>query len=107
MSDIDWDELFGPENQVNVESFESIPGLKLAREAITHEEQMKLINAIVNNKYFHDNVDQAMCFGTLPDHFAWLETWVQTTCPELFPEPIVCRKPLFDQAIINLYHKGK
>ncbi|KAI9499418.1 hypothetical protein BDB00DRAFT_233402 [Zychaea mexicana] len=106
-SDVDWEELFGPAVEITVETCPAIPGLKLAREAITHEEQMTLLQAITDHRYFHDDVDQGMCFGTLPAHFAWLEPWVKTMCSELFPENIVSRTPLFDQAIINLYQKGK
>ncbi|KAI9261470.1 hypothetical protein BDA99DRAFT_560345 [Phascolomyces articulosus] len=114
--DIDWDELFGSDNdeeeekndiKINIESWSCIPGLLLARAAISHQDQMTLLQAIADHRYFHDNADQAMCFGALPAHFSWLETWVKTKYPELFPQDIVNRTPLFDQAIINLYHKGK
>ena len=116
---IDWDELFGSDdnndeddkdnssNKLNIETWPLIPGLVLAKGAISHEAQMTLLHAITDNRYFHDEIDQAICFGTLPKHFSWLETWVKTKGTELFPEVIISRTPLFDQAFINLYPKGK
>ncbi|KAG2224584.1 hypothetical protein INT45_003724 [Circinella minor] len=116
---IDWNELFGSDDssdeydndnsntKLNIKTWSLIPGLVLAKEAISHEAQMKLLQAITDNRYFHDDIDQAICFGTLPKHFSWLETWAKTKGSELFPSVITSRRPLFDQAFINLYPKGK
>ncbi|KAI8371659.1 uncharacterized protein BYT42DRAFT_581022 [Radiomyces spectabilis] len=114
---IDWGELFGSDEDQEtpshnegdiLQSWHSIPGLQLAQHSLTHDEQMQLTNDIIRHGYFDDaaGVNQAMCFGTLPSHFQWLCEWVRQQ-PELLPPNLRDREPLFDQAILNFYHKGQ
>ena len=115
MSDIDWEDLFGISDHDNDDSNSeqhadnaySIPGLKLEKNALTHEQQMQLVHAIAEADYFQGGkLDQAMCFGDLGP-FEWVESWIRNEYPNLIPSRILKRACLFDQAIINLYHKGK
>lgn len=111
MSDIDWEDLFGTvdddDNEQHLDNANSIPGLKLAKNALTHEQQMQLVYAIAEADYFQGGkLDQAMCFGDLGP-FDWVESWIREEYPNLMPSHILERARLFDQAIINLYHKGK
>lgn len=112
MSDIDFEDLFGTlddddDNEQHLGNANSIPGLKLAKNALTHEQQMQLVYAIAEADYFQGGkLDQAMCFGDLGP-FGWVESWIRDEYPNLMPSHILERSRLFDQAIINLYHKGK
>lgn len=101
----DWEELFGPD--IAVESWPAIPGLTLARQAIPHSKQMRLLEAVTAYLDREKGQNQAMCFGELPCSLQWFESWVRDTCPELFPKAILDRQPLFDQAIINHYAPGQ
>lgn len=105
----DWTELFGEEEIDDVVTIPTIPGLKLIRQALDHEQQMTLVHEIIKAGYFAgaDNINQAMCFGKLPSHIGWIESFVKTRYPNIFPQDIIQREPLFDQAILNLYQKGK
>ncbi|KAI8987569.1 hypothetical protein BDF20DRAFT_274666 [Mycotypha africana] len=88
-------------------TFDAIPGLRLVRHALCHEEQMTLVYALLDNHFFSNGSNQAMLFGDLPNYIHWLESWVLNKYPGLFDEPILNKKkPLFDQAILNLYQKG-
>ncbi|KAJ8662020.1 hypothetical protein O0I10_002351 [Lichtheimia ornata] len=109
MSDIDWEDLFGvsDDNDHDNDDANGIPGLKLAKNALTHEQQMQLVYAIAEADYFQGGkLDQAMCFGDLGP-FEWVEPWIRDEYPNLMPSRILERACLFDQAIINLYHKGQ
>ncbi|GAA5803543.1 hypothetical protein EDC94DRAFT_660200 [Helicostylum pulchrum] len=102
---MDWKELFGSDSEDEEET--EIPGLTLVRQALDHAQQMAMTNAIIEQKYFFDNVNQAMCFGELPSYLSWLSQWVLDECPHMFNTDILNREPLFDQAILNLYKKGE
>ncbi|CEG76286.1 hypothetical protein RMATCC62417_11203 [Rhizopus microsporus] len=107
---LDWTELFGQEeHDDDVVTIQDIPGLKLIRQALDHEQQMTLVHEIINAGYFAgaDHINQAMCFGTLPSHIGWIASFVKKRYPRLFPQHIIQREPLFDQAILNLYQKGE
>jgi hypothetical protein len=112
---IDWTELFGSDEEEEEEeerqpitTFESIPGLRLVQQGLNHEQQMDLTNALINHNYFSGpDANQAMIFGKLPDYIGWIESWVTVKYPELFDDCILNRSPLFDQAILNMYKKGK
>lgn len=108
---MDWKELFGSDDEEdphdNIITFDAIPGLKLIKQGLSHNEQMTLTNQLINNNYFTgDSVNQAMCFGQLPAYISWLSSWATEKYPEVFPVDILNREPLFDQAILNLYKKG-
>ncbi|KAI9320219.1 hypothetical protein BX666DRAFT_1388582 [Dichotomocladium elegans] len=109
---IDWQDLFGPSDEQEQKQGSNgetiIPGLRLEREALNHELQMLLVKAITKADYFcGGKLDQAMCFGSLPAHFGWIEPWIRAHHPDLLPHAILSRRPLFDQAIINLYQRGQ
>lgn len=109
---MDWKELFGSddeeEHDEQIIKSEAIPGLKLIKQGLNHDEQMTLTNHLINNNYFSgENGNQAMCFGTLPPYIQWLSDWVMEKYPTIFPQDIMNRYPLFDQAILNLYKEGK
>jgi hypothetical protein len=109
MTTVDWKELFGSDDEDdNVITFNSIPGLTLIKKGITHKEQMTLTHALIKNHNFskENNVNQSMCFGQLPEYLQRLSDWVTDKYPEIFTEDILNREPLFDQAILNLYEKG-
>lgn len=104
---MDWKELFGSDSEEEEEEEENvIPGLTLVRQALDHAQQMVMTNAIIEKKYFFDQVNQAMCFGELPSYLSCLSQWVIDECPSMFNADILNREPLFDQAILNLYKKG-
>lgn len=114
MENTDWKDLFGSDDDNDdsdiepIVSFDAIPGLKLIRKGLTHEEQMKLTHALIDNGHFSgEHVNQAMCFGELPSYISWLSGWVKEKYPGLFPADILHREPIFDQAILNLYKKGE
>lgn len=110
---IDWEDLFGSDEEIEkheelvpIITFDAIPGLKLLRQALSHEEQMSLTHALIENNYFVGNANQAMVFGELPEYINWIEPWVIEKYPGLYRQEILNRQPLFDQAILNLYKKG-
>ncbi|KAI9477787.1 MAG: hypothetical protein EXX96DRAFT_568201 [Benjaminiella poitrasii] len=117
MSSNDWKDLFGSDDEEDIETilqpivtFPCIPGLKLIRQGLSHEQQMNLIESLIQHGYFDsskDNNNQAMIFGDLPDYIHWLEPWIIQHYPDLFDSDILNRKPLFDQAILNMYRKGE
>lgn len=114
MENTDWKDLFGSDDDSDdsdiehIVEFAAIPGLKLIRKGLTHEEQMTLTHALIDNGHFSgEHVNQAMCFGKLPGHISWLSSWVKEKYPRLFPTDILKREPIFDQAILNLYKKGE
>ncbi|KAG1056791.1 hypothetical protein G6F46_000069 [Rhizopus delemar] len=108
----DWKELFGEEEEgeeENIITVPEIPGLKLIRQALSHEQQMTIVHEIIKDGYFAgaENINQAMCFGRLPPYISWIETFIKQNYPSIFVEKIMNRKKLFDQAILNLYQKGE
>ena len=106
----DWKELFGEEEEEeNIITIPKIPGLKLIRQALSHEQQMTIVHEIIKDGYFAgaENINQAMCFGRLPPYISWIETFIKQNYPSIFVEKIMNRKQLFDQAILNLYQKGE
>jgi hypothetical protein len=107
-STTNWKDLFGSDDEdEDIIGFDSIPGLKLIKQGLTHEEQMELTHALINNGHFSgENVNQSMCFGELPSYISWLSGWVKERHPSLFNSDILNREPIFDQAILNLYKKG-
>jgi len=115
-NNIDWEDLFGSDdeeveeehqNHKPITTFDVIPGLKLIKQALSHQEQMSLTHALIDRNYFTGNANQAMVFGELPDFIKWIEPWVAENYPDLFGQDIMSRQPLFDQAILNMYKKGK
>ncbi|KAI8098383.1 uncharacterized protein B0P05DRAFT_582718 [Gilbertella persicaria] len=113
MSRNDWTELFGSDDeQYDIKqpiiTFETIPGLKLIRQGLDHEQQMALVHALADRNYFSgpDN-NQAMIFGKLPSFIDWICPWIIQNYPDLFHADILNREPLFDQAILNMYKKGE
>ncbi|KAI8371211.1 hypothetical protein EDC96DRAFT_501821 [Choanephora cucurbitarum] len=113
MTEYDWVDLFGSDEESesesdNVITFDFIPGLKLIRKGLKHDEQMALVNALIENDYFSGpDSNQVMLFGSLPDHLSWISPWLLEHYPTLFPTHISQRQPLFDQAILNMYKKGE
>lgn len=125
---MDWKELFGSdddgesdseltekqklliENENNIVqptiTFDKIPGLKLVQQALNHEQQMYLVNALIDHEYFTDERNQIMLFGELPLEIKWLIPWVKKNYSNLFEPDVFEREPLFDQAILNMYKKG-
>src|SRR5436305_330461 len=79
-------------------TFPSIPGLILYENLLSHEQQNELVNGIIEANYF-DNLEsnQAMCFGTLPS-FVLHAIEIISNTSGFFPEEILSRKPLFNQA---------
>ncbi|KAL9538144.1 hypothetical protein MBANPS3_011163 [Mucor bainieri] len=117
-NNIDWEDLFGSDddNDEEVEThenikpiitFDAIPGLKLIKQALSHQEQMTLTHALIDRNYFTGNANQAMLFGELPSFIKWIEPWIVENYPDLFGQDIMNRQPLFDQAILNMYKKGE
>lgn len=111
MESTDWKDLFGSDDEEEdnkpIVTFGSIPGLKLIQQGLTHEEQMELTHALIDNGHFSgENVNQSMCFGELPSYISWISTWVKEKYPTLFDSDVLSRDPIFDQAILNLYKKG-
>lgn len=117
-NNIDWEDLFGSDDDSDKEveerehakpiiTFEAIPGLKLIKQALSHQEQMSLTHALIDRNFFTGNANQAMLFGELPDFIKWVEPWISDNYPDLFGQDIMHRQPLFDQAILNMYKKGK
>ncbi|GAN00721.1 oxidoreductase, 2OG-Fe(II) oxygenase family protein [Mucor ambiguus] len=114
---IDWEDLFGSddedeaveqdENTKQIITFDAIPGLKLIKQALSHQEQMSLTHALIDRNYFTGNANQAMLFGELPNFIKWIEPWIVENYPDLFGQDILNRQPLFDQAILNMYKKGE
>ncbi|OBZ88386.1 Uncharacterized protein P8A3.02c [Choanephora cucurbitarum] len=108
MTEYDWVDLFGSEEESepeseNVITFDFIPGLKLIREGLKHDEQMALVNALIENDYFSGpDSNQVMLFGNLPDYLSWISSWLIEHYPTLFPTHISQRQPLFDQSILNI-----
>jgi len=109
--DLPDEELFGPkdnsdtfsENEsidITSTTFPSISGLILYENLLTHEQQNNLINGIIEANYF-DNPEsnQAMCFGELPS-FLLNIIEIISHIPGIFPDEILNRKPLFDQACV-------
>ncbi|KAI8992209.1 hypothetical protein BDB01DRAFT_693990, partial [Pilobolus umbonatus] len=82
-----------------------IPGLVLMQQALSHEQQMRLVTGLVEGHYF-ESTNQVMIFGQLPSFLEWISPWIQCH-PSLFPSSIMSRQPLFDQLIINLYKRGQ
>ncbi|KAI8365104.1 hypothetical protein BD560DRAFT_402119 [Blakeslea trispora] len=109
MTEYNWVDLFGSdEESEKVITFDSIPGLKLIRGGLEHEEQMALVNALIENNYFSGpNNNQVMLFGKLPNFLSWISPWLTEHYPTVFPNDILQRQPLFDQAILNMYKKGE
>lgn len=112
---IDWQDLFGSDDEEieqeheatkPIITFDAIPGLKLIKQALSHQEQMALTHALIDRNYFTGNANQAMLFGELPDFIQWIEPWIVENYPDLFDQDILNRQPLFDQAILNMYKKG-
>ncbi|KAI7902552.1 uncharacterized protein BX663DRAFT_509639 [Cokeromyces recurvatus] len=69
---------------------------------------MGLIEALIQHGYFASkDSNQGMIFGELPEYIRWLEPWVLQNYPGLFDSDILNRKPIFDQAILNMYKKGE
>ncbi|KAI8074103.1 hypothetical protein BC940DRAFT_267402 [Gongronella butleri] len=87
-----------------VDTFDAIPGLYLWRDALTHEEQMAMLRSIIDSNVF-GNRNQAMLFGTLPEHLQWLSDHLHAQ--NILPHDLNARKPLFNQAIYNRYEKGE
>ncbi|KAL0138555.1 hypothetical protein V8B55DRAFT_1515846 [Mucor lusitanicus] len=117
-NNIDWEDLFGSDDDSDKEveerehakpiiTFEAIPGLKLIKQALSHQEQMSLTHALIDRNFFTGNANQAMLFGELPDFIKWVEPWISDNYPDLFGQDIMHRQPLFDQAILNMYKKGQ
>jgi hypothetical protein len=123
MSDnVDWEELFGSDEEDDDErtllienydnttqpitTLESIPGLKLIKQALNHNQQMYLINALIQHEYFTNDRNQVMLFGELPTGINWLTPWIMKNYPDVFEKDVLHREPLFDQAILNMYKKG-
>lgn len=97
ISVMDWTDLFGEDAD--------IPGLVLMKEALSHDQQMQLLNGIIHSDFFQGS-DQVMQFGHLPSFMDWIIPWTQSH-PDLFPPDIMSRTPLFNQTIINLYRPGQ
>ncbi|KAI9276345.1 hypothetical protein BY458DRAFT_505572 [Sporodiniella umbellata] len=108
MQQYDWKDLFG-EDELEVASIPKIPGLKHVKKALTHEQQMIMINDIIKGGYFSssENINQAMCFGKLPSFVEPIRSVCNELCSSLFSQEILDRHPIFDQAILNLYQKGE
>ncbi|KAG0171311.1 hypothetical protein DFQ28_007387 [Apophysomyces sp. BC1034] len=103
---IDWEELFGSDSEDEISS-PTVPGLTLIPQALSHEQQMDTINAILDYGHFSSNANQSMCFGQLPPHLNNLALLIQQNYPNILPPSLLGRQPLFDQAILNLYQKGQ
>ncbi|ORX62790.1 hypothetical protein DM01DRAFT_324552 [Hesseltinella vesiculosa] len=88
----------------HVETFDDVPGLILWRQALDHQQQMSMLQAMVDENVFGAN-NQAMRFGSLSHHLQWLADIVHQK--SLLPPSINDRLPLFDQAIYNRYDKGQ
>ncbi|KAF9026594.1 hypothetical protein CPC16_000871 [Podila verticillata] len=88
-----------------------ISGLCLHTHVLSHEDQSRLMQAIIAKNFFKGGEqNQAMCFG-LRDlaWLDWLEALLKTsgTLSEPFCQrDWTAREPLFDQSIMNLYHPG-
>ncbi|KAG1149042.1 hypothetical protein G6F37_001539 [Rhizopus arrhizus] len=99
----EWKELFGEEEEEeeNIITVPEIPGLKLIRQALSHEQQMTIVHEIIKDGYFAgaENINQAMCFGRLPPYISWIETFIKQTYPS---EGIVSHVDLlrFDDGIL-------
>ncbi|KAG0750113.1 hypothetical protein G6F57_000384 [Rhizopus arrhizus] len=98
----DWKELFGEEEEEeNIITIPEIPGLKLIRQALSHEQQMTIVHEIIKDGYFAgaENINQAMCFGRLPPYISWIETFIKQNYPS---EGIVSHVDLlrFDDGIL-------
>ncbi|KAL9559935.1 hypothetical protein PS6_000545 [Mucor atramentarius] len=114
-NNINWEDLFGSDDEEVEEreilkpilTFDAIPGLRLIKQALSHEKQMSLTHALIDHNYFSGNANQAMIFGELPDFINWIESWVIDRYPGLYGQEILNRKPLFDQAILNMYKKAQ
>ncbi|KAF7730244.1 hypothetical protein EC973_002487 [Apophysomyces ossiformis] len=115
---IDWEELFGEdggeeeeeeeeEKHCPIVDFPTVPGLRLVRQALSHEQQMLTFQAILDYGHFSSQSNQSMCFGELPPHLNQLAHFIHKTYPDLLPSHLTKRQPLFDQAILNLYEKGQ
>ncbi|CAO3697625.1 unnamed protein product [Rhizopus stolonifer] len=70
---------------------------------------MTMVHDIIKNGYFSgsENINQAMCFGKLPSFISPVEEIIYKSYSDLFPQEIISREPIFDQAILNLYQKGE
>ncbi|KAI8096623.1 uncharacterized protein BX664DRAFT_324442 [Halteromyces radiatus] len=89
---------------IQVETIEQIPGLRLWRNALDHTQQIALIQAITDHNIFGQG-NQAMRFGQLGPELENLATWIYDH--HLLPSHLSHRVPLFDQAIYNFYNKGE
>ncbi|KAI8637704.1 hypothetical protein BD408DRAFT_424061 [Parasitella parasitica] len=113
-NNIDWQDLFGSDDETEIHeelrpiiTFDPIPGLKLIKQALSHEEQMSLIHALIDHNHFGGNANQTMIFGKLPEYIDWIQPWIIKRYPGIYAQDILNRMPLFDQAILNLYTKGE
>ncbi|KAF9947094.1 hypothetical protein BGZ72_010883 [Mortierella alpina] len=89
----------------------NIPGLCLHTNALSHEDQSRLMAQITEKNVFKGGQqNQAMCYGQ--HDLAWI-AWLEERLKQngVFSEPFcrsdwTSRAPLFDQSIMNLYRPG-
>eukprot|EP00658_Telonema_sp_P-2_P032134 TRINITY_DN23874_c0_g1_i1.p1 TRINITY_DN23874_c0_g1~~TRINITY_DN23874_c0_g1_i1.p1 ORF type:complete len:311 (-),score=47.06 TRINITY_DN23874_c0_g1_i1:327-1259(-) len=96
-----------PRDRVCPESAVLPCGLVLLPEWLLADEQAMLLKDVMLQYNFKPPMNQAMCFGDLPRWARTLAECIEPFALGHFPEAVMAREPLFDQMIVNLYHRGQ